>query len=49
MLHAARNLTLKMGSVSDATLLQVPVGHTRQIRVSPSGRYFNARLSDIAL
>ena len=33
-----------MGSVSDATLLQVPVGYTRQMRVA-----FSVHRSDIRL
>lgn len=35
---------LKMGSVSDLTLLQVPVGYTRHIRVSSSIHCSDIRL-----
>lgn len=33
MLHGSAIFLFKMGPVSDSTLLQVPVGHTRHVRV----------------
>lgn len=42
------NFLSKMGSVSDATLLQVPVGNTRQMRVAFSVHRSDIRLRGVA-
>lgn len=48
MLHAARLSTQTMGSVSDVSLLQVPVPSTSQILVQSIFRVDTGRLSGAA-